>query len=115
MDIVRSFHSLRQSFVVATMYQSLAHRSLAPFRPQPTPLAAALSLPSHAPIEEETIPDYDSEHFYPVNPGDLLITGTRSQQSWGGARPLSSGLQGICSGEFRGCLLRSLTASMNPC
>ncbi|KAI9843776.1 MAG: hypothetical protein M1837_006137 [Sclerophora amabilis] len=76
MDIVRSFRSLRRSFAVANLYsyQSLARRSLAPlFRHQPSPPATTvLSLPSKAPIEEETIPDYSPEHFYPANPGDLL-------------------------------------------
>lgn len=34
---------------------------------------SVLRLPSNAPIEEETIPNYNPEHFYPVNnPGDLL-------------------------------------------
>lgn len=29
-------------------------------------------LPPDIPIEEERIPGYDSKHFYPVNPGDIL-------------------------------------------
>lgn len=30
------------------------------------------TLPSDTPIEEETIPGYDPQKFYPVNPGDLF-------------------------------------------
>lgn len=29
-------------------------------------------LPADVPIEEEKIPGYNPERFYPVNPGDLL-------------------------------------------
>lgn len=29
-------------------------------------------LPPDILIEEETMPDYDASHFYPLNPGDLL-------------------------------------------
>ena len=54
------------------MCLSLAHRSYAPFRLQKTPLPATFNLSFHEPTEEETTQDYVPDHFFPVNPGDLL-------------------------------------------
>ena len=66
MGIVQSFRSFRQSFLIPTMCLFLAHRSLAPFRLQKTPLPATFNLSIHEPTE------YVPDHFFPINPSDLL-------------------------------------------
>jgi serine/threonine-protein kinase SRPK3 len=42
-------------------------------------------LPADIPIEEETIPGFNSRNFYPVNPGDLLNNRYRivAKVGWG--------------------------------
>jgi serine/threonine-protein kinase SRPK3 len=39
--------------------------------PAMTPVQLVI-LPSNILIEEELVFDYDSQHFYPVNPGDIF-------------------------------------------
>lgn len=65
-------YSLPKSFAASNMLRSLANRSFAPLRIQPTPLVATSSLPSDTLVEEERLPEYNFEHFFPVNPEDLL-------------------------------------------
>jgi len=53
---------------------SLTRRALASLR-VPPPVATTVSptiLPSDVPIEEEIVPNYNPQHFYPVNPGDIF-------------------------------------------
>lgn len=79
-------YSLPKSFATSNMLRSLASRSLAPLRIRPTPLVATSSLPSDTPVEEETLPEYNFEHFFPVNPGDLLHNRYEvlTKLGWGG-------------------------------
>lgn len=70
----RLLHAIKRLPNSSAGLSSLANRTLAQLR---VPCASATCgspkiLPSDLPIEEETIPNYDPEDFYPVNPGDIF-------------------------------------------
>ncbi|KAJ5718199.1 hypothetical protein N7488_003845 [Penicillium malachiteum] len=55
-----------------------------------------VSLPVERPIDEETLPHYDKEQFYPVNIGEYSMTGTESQGSLASERTQQVGYVAIC-------------------
>lgn len=54
----------------ANLQSIFGGRGRQPFGSQSSPLPE--SLPLGAPVDEENVPGYRPEYFYPANPGDML-------------------------------------------